>query len=265
MGVLDKYSDEELFVIFDADVQAELRKRGYEFGWHKNETYAGCVYILVNPAFPNLVKIGYSDGVESRVKQLNANSGLPAPYHVYATYQVKKRLIDLKLHSLIDMLNPKLKYTSNREFYEMSAEDAFDLLSGIAEITGTESLLVRNPLGDDYFVSTKSEPHTEHVEPGHKRSAQPPFRFDEFGINEGSVLEFYDARKHQARPDITAVVTGPRSIMCDGETTSLSKKAQEICGLKHGPRGTEYWTWNGRRLVEIYQEKYPKPNKAKDE
>lgn len=53
------------------------------------------IYILVNPSFKNLVKIGYADDVAKRLKSLNSNAGLPDPYHVYATYKVKKRLEDL--------------------------------------------------------------------------------------------------------------------------------------------------------------------------
>lgn len=31
----------------------------------------GVIYILTNPSFPQYVKIGYADNVESRLKQLN--------------------------------------------------------------------------------------------------------------------------------------------------------------------------------------------------
>ena len=84
MGCLDRYSDEELVQIFGSNIEEELRSRGYEYGWHKKVQYAGEIYILVNPAFPSLVKIGYADNVQKRVKSLNSNSGLPDPYHVYA-------------------------------------------------------------------------------------------------------------------------------------------------------------------------------------
>ena len=48
--------------------------------------------------------------MEKRVKSFNRNSGLPGPYHVYATYKVKKRLEDLKLHTLIDSLDSDLRH-----------------------------------------------------------------------------------------------------------------------------------------------------------
>ena len=257
MSVLDKYSDDELFDILGSNVEDEIRSRGYEYGWHKKVVYAGCIYILVNPAFPNLVKIGYADNVTKRVKTLNSNSGLPDPYHVYATYKVKKRLEDLKLHDLIDTLDPDLRHARNREFYEMTPDAAFGLLSAIAQINGDEDLLEQNPFADDFFGGVIE------VKEVKERKAQPPFNFYEFGINDGEQLVFYDARNKVARPEITAVVVGKRKIECDGVETSLSKKAQEVMELKTTPRGTEYWMWNDRQLVDIYQEKYPAPKPKK--
>ena len=157
MSYLEKYSDEELFSIFDSDIEEEIKSRGYEYGWHKKVQYAGDIYILVNPAFPNLVKIGYADNVAKRVKSLNNNSGLPDPFHVYATYRVKKRLEDLKLHKLIDSLDSDLRHAKNKEFYEMTPEKAYDILSAIAQINGDEDLLVKNPLNDDFFNNVLGE------------------------------------------------------------------------------------------------------------
>ena len=151
MSYLEKFSDEELLEIFGSDVEAEIKARGYKYGWYKPTEYAGEIYILVNPAFPNLVKIGYANDVEKRVKSFNRNSGLPDPYHVYATYKVKKRLEDLKLHNLIDSLDSDLRHAKNREFYEMSPEKAYEILFVIAQINGDDDLLVLNPFGDDFF------------------------------------------------------------------------------------------------------------------
>lgn len=157
MGTLDRFNDNDLLEIVDSDVAEELKKRGYNYGWYKKQDYVGEIYIFVNPAFKDLVKIGYADNVPKRVKQLNSNSGLPDPYHVYATYKVKKRLEDLRLHSLIESLAPELRHAQNREFYEMTAEKAYSILSAIAQINGDEDCLQLNPLCDDFFTFKKSE------------------------------------------------------------------------------------------------------------
>ena len=62
----------------------------------------GVIYILTNPSFPQYVKIGYADNVESRLKDLNRSECIPFAFRIYATYEVEERLTDLKLHALID-------------------------------------------------------------------------------------------------------------------------------------------------------------------
>ena len=151
MGDLSRYADQEIIDIISSDAEAELIKRGYAYGWYKKDCFVGAIYILVNPAFLNLVKIGYADDVEKRLKSLNNSSGIPDPYHCYAIYKVKKRLEDLKLHGLIDSLDSDLRHAKNREFYEMSAEKAFSILSAIAQINGNEEQLILNPLNEPFF------------------------------------------------------------------------------------------------------------------
>ena len=105
------------------------------------EEKKGVIYILTNPSFPDYVKIGYADNVEERVKQLNSSECTPFAFRIYATYEVESRLLDKKIHTIIDKLNPKLRSIDDyngqkrvREFYAMSAEDAYDIFEAIAEI-----------------------------------------------------------------------------------------------------------------------------------
>ena len=152
MADLSQYSDVDIINIVSSDAESELKSRGYDYGWYKKEPYVGSIYILVNPAFKELVKIGYADDVQKRMRTLNNNSGLPDPFHCYAVYKVKKRLEDLKLHGLIDTLDPSLRHSKNREFYEMDAEKAYSILSAIAQISGDEEQLMINPFNDEYFI-----------------------------------------------------------------------------------------------------------------
>ena len=138
---------------FSSKVQSELKNRGYEYGWHKKEPFVGVIYILVNPAFQNLVKIGYANNLQSRLKTLNSNSGLPDMFHCYAIFKVKKRLEDGTLHNLIDTLNPSLRHVKNREFYEMSCQQAYEIIAAIAQINGNSDRLQKNPLDDDFIDS----------------------------------------------------------------------------------------------------------------
>ena len=87
----------------------------------------GVIYILTNPSFPEYVKIGYADDMNKRLKQLNRSECIPFAFRVYAIYEVSSRLSDLKIHSIIDKLNPNLRSVESfdgkqriREFYAMS-------------------------------------------------------------------------------------------------------------------------------------------------
>ena len=111
---------------------------------------SGVIYILTNPSFPEYVKIGYADDIDKRLQQLNRSECIPFAFRVYATYEVNSRLSDLKIHSIIDKLNPNLRSIENfngkqrvREFYAMSPEDAYSILEAIAEIHGCADKLKR--------------------------------------------------------------------------------------------------------------------------
>lgn len=161
---LKNYSDEELIELSGTDINSILKNRGYNYGWYKETEYTGVIYILVNPAFPELVKIGYTDNIQSRLNSMNSQTNLPDPYHVYATYKVKKRLTDLKLHELIDSLDSDLRHAQNREFYNMSPEKAYNILSAIAQINGDENLLELNPLKDAFwekeYIQNRNHSHS---------------------------------------------------------------------------------------------------------
>lgn len=125
--------------------QPALFKRKRCYMKHK-----GVIYILTNPAFPQYVKIGYAQDLEKRLKQLNRSETIPYAFRAYAVYDVESELTDKDLHAIIDSINPDLRTIENfdgkkrvKEFYAMSAEDAYHLLECIAKISGTTGRLKR--------------------------------------------------------------------------------------------------------------------------
>lgn len=107
----------------------------------------GYIYILTNEAFhkSNWVKIGYTENLEQRLKSLY-NTSVPTPFEVYATYEVPASagIADKSLHHLIQKLNPELRLTANREFFEIEPWDAYDILEAMAKIHGRTDKLVQN-------------------------------------------------------------------------------------------------------------------------
>lgn len=97
-----------------------------------NKVKEGYIYILTNPSFDEYIKIGYSEDVEERVKQLNRTECTPFAFRIYATYKVSGGVKDTELHKIIDSLAPSLRSVDEidgkirkREFYAMTPEEAY--------------------------------------------------------------------------------------------------------------------------------------------
>lgn len=211
----------------------------------------GVIYILTNPSFPDFVKIGYATDIEKRLSQLNRSECVPFAFRVYATYQVDAPLQDKKLHSIIDQLNPELRAidtfdgkTRTKEFYAMSAEDAYMLLENIATLSGTMEQLKRlTPEGHEIIdEETAKEIYAEAKE---RRS---PFSFEKCGIPFGSTICFIEDSS------ITATVKDDRHVVYHGEVKSLSFLAQSLKELDYPMQGTLWFTYNGKRLTDIREE-----------
>lgn len=152
----------------------------------------GVIYILTNPSFPEYIKIGYADNLTERLKQLNRSETIPYSFRAYATYEVQNRLTDKEVHNLIDKINPELRSVETfngkervKEFFAMSAEDAYSILESIAKISGTEERLNKvSPTGAQVYEARQAE----EIAINSKRSR---FRFSELGIKPGEKIYFF--------------------------------------------------------------------------
>ena len=208
----------------------------------------GCIYIFTNPSFPEYVKIGYADDVDKRLKQLNRSECTPFAFRVYATYEVDSRLSDLKIHSIIDRLNPNLRSVESfngrqrvREFYAMSPEDAYSILEAIAEIHGCGDKLKMATLSEEEKIAeqTAQEIDTESTE----RAAN--FSFGKCLIPVGAKIEYCE------NPDITATVVDDRNVEYNGETMSLTALAKLLSGKKYSIAGPKFFKYKGEWLNDI--------------
>ncbi len=140
----------------------------------------GVIYVLTNPSFPEYVKIGYADNLERRLKQLNKSECLPFAFRAYCVYEVESRLRDNDVHNLIDKLNPDLRAIETfdgkpriREFYNITAEDAYDILYSIVSISGTTDKLKKiapeghEILDEDIALDIQETGAVRHTEQDH--------------------------------------------------------------------------------------------------
>ena len=212
----------------------------------------GYIYILTNPSFPQYVKIGYADNVERRLDQLNRSECIPFAFRVYATYEVQSRLSDLKVHTIIDKLNPNLRSIDDfngqkrvREFYAMSPEDAYSILEAIAEINGQTDKLKKIAMTAEDKAAAET---AEEVEAEHKERLSP-FTFSKCGIKPGESVAWYDD------PELTATVVDDKNVEYNGKRFSLTALATLLLGRENstGVAGPRYFKYNGEWLNDIRQ------------
>jgi len=212
----------------------------------------GVVYILTNPSFPDYVKIGYADDIEKRLQQLNRSECIPFAFRVYATYEVSSRLSDLKIHSIIDKLNPNLRSIDNfkgqkrvREFYAMKPEDAYSILEAIAEIHGCVDKLHLIPLTDEEIVAESVA--KEIVE--ERKSRAIPFSFSLCNIPIGATLQFWKTATQET--DIMCTVVDNKRVEYEGTAYSLSALAAKLSNVSYAVHGPCYFKYNGEWLNDI--------------
>ena len=212
----------------------------------------GYIYILTNPSFPDYVKIGYADNVETRLQQLNRSECIPFAFRVYAKYAVNSRLSDIKVHAIIDKLNPNLRSIENfngqkrvREFYAMSAEDAYAVLEAMAEIHGyTNRLELVTPDAKE----VEAEETAEDIKEARKERLTT-FTFALCGIAPGSEIEFC-CRNNPYSGAICKVIDD-RNIEYENESWSLTALAKHFTGSCSNIAGTRYFKYRGEWLHKL--------------
>ena len=192
----------------------------------------GVIYILTNPSFPEYVKIGYADDINKRLAQLNRSECIPFAFRVYAYYEVPKRLTDIKLHSMIDKLNPNLRSVEQfdgkerkREFYAMSAADAYSILETIAEINDMKDRLHLVEASDSEI---EKEIEAEEIRTKRSYTALPKL---DWLINKG-VINIGDEVYVINHPSETATIIDAKNVKYDGIVMSLNAFGCKVTGWK---------------------------------
>ncbi|MGB2288212.1 MAG: GIY-YIG nuclease family protein [Candidatus Puniceispirillaceae bacterium] len=193
------------------------------------------VYILTNECMPDTIKIGVTDVLEQRVKQLD-NSSVALPFQCYYAVEVDNAsVIEKKLHEGLD----DCRIRQNREFFNTTPEQAKSLL-GIVEVMGGKNV---TPTIDIV------ESPQDHEALKRARKNRERFNFQILGIDVGTSLEFRKDVK------ITCEVVDDTQVRFRDEVMSLSKSADIVLremGYEWTPvRGTIWWCLNGETLHEL--------------
>ena len=96
------------------------------------------VYILTNESMPETIKIGITDNLERRLKELD-NTSTPLPFECFYAVEVEDAsAIERKMHQGLD----DKRVRQNREFFNATPEQAKSLLQ-MVELMGGKDVTPR--------------------------------------------------------------------------------------------------------------------------
>ena len=214
-----------------------------------NEQY-GYVYVLKNEYMPGLIKIGITDNLDERMRTLY-NTSVPVAFEVVYACKVNYcdcRKIEGALHNAFctDRVNPK------REFFKMEASRAVGILRlfSIEEVTEEANADIRAELSpSELEAQTRAVENRENIEQELKKK-RPTLNYHDLGINDGERLYWKD------NENIYVIVSGERKVLYEVELCSLTSVTQKIKGTEKPIAPAPYWVYDGKLLIDIYNEKY---------
>ena len=199
------------------------------------------VYIFINQSMPDMVKIGITDNVERRVKELSGSSGVPLPFECYYAVKVSEdaKKLEKKIHEGFD----KQRVRREREFFYTSPENAKSILE-LLEIMGGENVTPK----DDIVESQEEKQALDEA-----RKLRTRFNFSMLDIKPGEILKF---KKDNS---IVCEVHDETQVKFRDKITSLSNSADII--LKEmgyewlSVQGPRWWVYEGKTLSELRNER----------
>lgn len=163
------------------------------------------VYVLTNPSIPDMVKIGITTDLTTRMRSLY-NSSIPVPFECYFACTVNDmNFVEKQLHDGFDdfRVNPK------REFFRIDPERVVSILKMVMidDVTPKEDIV---------------EDEIDQRSLDKEKKVRGRFNFDMIGVPVGSILTFVKDST------ITSTVVDKHKIEFEGEIHSLSSSTLEI-------------------------------------
>lgn len=202
------------------------------------ESKQGIVYVLTNPAMPDIVKIGKTarGSVVARLNELYS-TGVPVPFEcAFAGRVPDESKVEKAFHLAFGpyRINPK------REFFQIEPEQAIALLQLM--------------ISEDVTPVLQKEANSIDVESKEAskklKAKRPNFNFTEMGISVGSILYFTQSQ------DETVEVASERKVIFNGNLSSLTAATRELLNNSYHVAPGSYWLYEGKTLRQIYNETY---------
>ena len=196
------------------------------------------VYILTNESMPDTIKVGITENLDRRVRELD-NTSTPLPFECYYAVEVENAsAIEKKIHEGLD----DKRVRQNREFFNATPEQAKAILE-IAEVMGGKNVTPK----EDIVETPQDKQALDSARKKRKR-----FNFSMVNILPGTLLEFVKDNS------ITCEVVDENKVKFRDKVTSLSDAADSI--LKEmgydweGVQGPLWWSYKGKSLRDLRYE-----------
>ena len=206
----------------------------------------GIVYVLTNPAMPDLVKIGMTtrEHVDGRMKELYS-TGVPVPFEcAYACEVEDCEVVEKALHTAFGPNRPN----PNREFFTIDKEQAIAILKlfNKTDITSEIQSEQEAELSDEEKEAIENL--NEEIKNIRRRRSR--LNFTEMGIPDHAKLTFKN------NPEIEVIVTGAKKVLYNNQELSLTAVTKQLLGITRPIQPTGYWLYEGTNLMDIYNETY---------
>jgi hypothetical protein len=189
----------------------------------------GIVYILINPAMNNILKIGRTKRtLDDRLKELY-NSSVPFPFQVYYAAEVYD---EIKVESILHKLFHEDRVNNQREFFTTDPEK----IKLAIQLANPKEIIPHK---------LKEKPKKPiRIIPQDRRKYN--FDFFSLGIKVGEILHFVDDKS------ITCKVMSKNTVMFKNKEMSLSRATLETNKFQWKTiQGPKYWTYKNQKLTDI--------------
>jgi hypothetical protein len=189
------------------------------------------VYVLVNPAFDNYVKVGRTTNLEQRLRSLD-NTSVPLPFRCVFAVEVDD---DVAVERLVHAAFADHRTRVGREFFEIDPQRVISAL----KLTAGRDVTPRYDVAEDeegLVALERAENRTRIVG-----------LFD-IGLKAGDLLKF------ASDDTISATVVSNKKVNFEGALESVSSAALKVLNAAgyswRTVNGWQYWQHDGETLSE---------------
>lgn len=203
----------------------------------EQENNSGIVYVLSNPAMPGLVKIGKTarGSVHARLGELYS-TGVPVPFECEFAGRVED---ETKVEKAFHLAFGPYRINPKREFFQIEPEQAITLLKLMISEDVTPQLIIEAENVDKNAISASNK----------LKSQRQRQNFIEMGMEIGSQLDF-------SAFEAICYIFSETKVKYEDEIYSLTGLTKKLLETETALRPGQYWTYQGKKLIDIYNETY---------